>query len=88
MRAHLAGGLLEHARQLLGIELGGHVGELGLEEDEAQGIFERLHLGIVREVALAHDRLHSRDRVRVVARLFEDLAELARVLLVEVAPPT
>src|SRR5207237_6649564 len=61
---------------------------------QAQRVFERLHLGVVREAFLAHDRLHAPDRRVVVAGRREQGTELASVLLLqqlapaEVAGPT
>ena len=85
--AHLLGRTREHAGERVGIEPGRDVGELRLEEHEAQRVFEHLHLGVVREVLLAHDRLHAADGRVVVASTREQLAQLARLVLLPCLPP-
>ena len=56
-----------------------------LDEHQAQRVLEHLHVGVTREVPLAHDVLHACDRRRVVADLVEDRAHVGRVALVQVA---
>src|SRR3954463_5191680 len=85
--AHLLQGLVDDAVELLRVQARGEVVELGLEEHEAERVLERLHLGVLAEPALAHEILHPRDRAAVVADAREDLPDLARVLLVQIAPP-
>ena len=43
---HLVGGPDEHASEGVGLEAGGDVAELRLEEHETQRVFERLHVGV------------------------------------------
>ena len=85
--AHLVRGADHDAGQRLGVEAGGDVGELRLEEHQAERVFERLHLGVGRELFLADDRLHALDGRVVVAGVGEDGAEIARVLLLERLAP-
>src|SRR3990172_1708104 len=66
-RAHLAQRAPQHLQQLLGVQPARELGELGLEEDQAQGVLEGLHLRVVAQAALAHQLLHAQDAGLVVA---------------------
>ena len=80
-------GLLDDVGELGRIDPRGQIVQLGLDEHEAQGVLEHLHLRITAEVALADELLHAGDGRGVVADGFEDLRDLARVLVVQRAPP-
>jgi hypothetical protein len=89
-RAHLADGLHDDARQSHGFEARGDLGELRLEEGQAERVFEQLQLVVgafVAEAVFAHEGLYSCNVARVVARVVEQFRELARVLLVQRVPP-
>src|SRR5437016_176972 len=57
--AHLDQSLLGHVDGLVVAETGGDVGELGLEEHEAEGVFEHLDLRVAPQALLLDDRLHA-----------------------------
>jgi len=86
--AHLAEGLGEDARQLVGCQTRRELVELGLHEHEAERVFERLGVGVVGEVALADEIGDAADRVVVVAGTAQDRGGSLGVKVVQRAPPT
>ena len=85
--AHLLRGANDDPVERGRIEARRHVEELRLEEYQAEGVFEGLHLGVGRQVFLADDRLHAFHGRGVVAGADQHLAELVGLLLLQRLAP-
>jgi hypothetical protein len=85
--AHLGGRLPDDVEHVLVAELVDGGGELGLEEDEAEGVLVDLHRRVRGESLLLDDALHGLDRVVLVADLREDLGHLLGVLRLQCSAP-
>ena len=62
-RRHLASGLAEHVEEVLAVEFGGHVGQLGLDERKAGSVFDGLGACVDGQVVAPDERLHPNQGV-------------------------
>ena len=84
---HLAPGLAQDVRQLPLVVLRSEVGEVVLQEDEADHVLQELHVGVGLQPLLAEQRLHAGHGGAVVPDLAEDRPRRLRVEAAEVGPP-
>src|SRR5688572_27111017 len=78
-RAHLSPRLRQDIDDLVVWVFGGEAGGFVLDERQAQGVLEPLHLGILSQVLLAVELLHAMDEGRLVAERLQDLGGFAGV---------
>src|SRR4051794_38107947 len=87
LRTHLLERLLDDLFQLGRVDARSELRQLVLDEDQAERILERLHLGVRRQLTLLHDVLDAVHHGFVVALGFEYLREVSSVLALEVSAP-
>lgn len=66
---------------------GGEIGELKLEKDETEGVFQDAAVGIVGRIILEIEILHAANRVFGITKFAEDFTGLPRVKFFEHRAP-
>src|ERR1035441_1883394 len=84
---HLLPGLLQHADHLIVGGLAGKVAELVFEEHHAQGVFQDLHLRILRQILLEVQAMDPRNYVFRIANLAQNVAGLLGVEMLKPLAP-